>query len=109
MKAPCRHSVLLVLNGMLLSSLLVRTTVSRSSAAITDRLTVHYKFDEVAGTTLTKSTNTGSDGELFNFPEDNTQWVTGQIGGALQFDGVDDYVIAPDYPLAATSLSVSAW
>ena len=51
------------------------------------------------------------DGYLFNFPTDNSQWVPGQIGGALQFRGplYQDFVVAPSFPLLTTSGSFSGW
>ena len=79
------------------------------TGALTDGLVAYYAFDDGSGSTLAELTGKGTDGELFNFPEDNSQWVAGQIGGALEFDGIDDYVIAPEYSLATDSLSVSAW
>jgi hypothetical protein len=32
------------------------------------------------------------DGSLVGFSEDNSQWVTGRLGGGLEFDGTDDYI-----------------
>jgi hypothetical protein len=48
---------------------------------------------------------------LTNFPGDNSQWVAGQIGGALNFrgPGFGDYALVPDYPKPASSLTLSAW
>jgi hypothetical protein len=46
---------------------------------------------------------------LYEFPDDDSQWVAGKIGGALVFDGVDDFVIVPQYPVAETNLTVSIW
>jgi hypothetical protein len=49
-------------------------------------------------------------GALTNFPTDNSQWVTGHTGKALNFDGVDDYVhfIGPSLK-GITSMTISAW
>jgi len=58
------------------------------------------------GDTLTETRN----GTLTNFPTDDSQWITGHIGGALEFDGVDDYVHFTDPRLVGlTSMSITAW
>jgi parallel beta-helix repeat protein len=46
-----------------------------------------WKFDEGSGTTASDSIG-DNDGTLVNGPD----WTAGKIGGALSFDGVDDYV-----------------
>jgi len=67
----------------------------------------HWKFDEWSETTVTDSSGNGNIGTLVNGPT----WTTGKIGGALDFDGVDDYVDAG----SAASLdnvrpiTISAW
>jgi len=47
----------------------------------------HWKLDDGAGTTAIDSEG-GHDGTLTNGPV----WVAGQLGGALDFDGSNDYV-----------------
>jgi hypothetical protein len=78
-------------------------------ADLADGLVAYYNFDDGTGLALAEITGTATAGELFEFPEDDSQWVAGQIGGALEFDGVDDFVIVPEYPLAETSFTVSIW
>src|SRR5580765_4459132 len=80
-------------------------------AAITDDLAGHWTFDATSGFTLTDSTPNANDGTLFNFPQDDSQWVPGKIGGALQFGGPTslDYVIVPDYPKPTTTMTISIW
>jgi len=56
-----------------------------------DGLVAYYKFNDGSGSVLSDSVG-GSDGTLTNGPT----WSTGIEGGALQFDGVDDYVSLPD-------------
>jgi hypothetical protein len=51
----------------------------------------YWKFDEGEGTIAYDSAG-DNDGELKNGPT----WTTGRIGGALSFDGVNDYVYVPD-------------
>ena len=53
----------------------------------------HWKLDEGSGTIAADSSGNGHDGTLVGDP----QWVAGMIGGALEFDGVDDYVTITGY------------
>ena len=50
-----------------------------------------WQLDESSGTTAHDSIGSNH-GTLYG----NPQWTTGKIGGALNFDGVDDYVKIPD-------------
>jgi concanavalin A-like lectin/glucanase superfamily protein len=47
----------------------------------------HWELDETSGSTAVDSVG-GHDGTLVNAPA----WVSGQVDGGLDFDGVDDYV-----------------
>ncbi len=66
----------------------------------------HWKLDEVSGTTAVDSVG-GHDGTLTNGPV----WVTGQIDGALRFDGSNDYINVPhDDTLSLTeTMTFVAW
>jgi len=48
----------------------------------------YWKFDEGSGTTANDSSGYGNNGTLYNGPT----WTSGKVGGALSFDGVNDYV-----------------
>jgi hypothetical protein len=76
-----------------------------------DGLVGYWNFDETSGTTASSQIPQSDNGQLFNFPCDNSQWVPGQIGGALHFRGPDyqDYVIASFYPIATDAVSFSGW
>jgi len=55
-------------------------------------LVASYSFNEGSGTTAYDSSGNGNTGTLKNGPA----WTTGKIGGALEFDGVDDSIaVAP--------------
>ena len=73
----------------------------------TDGLVGWWKFDEGSGTVAYDSSGNGHDGNLTNGPS----WTTGKIGGALSFDGVDDYVeIKNYYGISANDpRTASAW
>ena len=66
-------------------------------------LAAHYKFDQNAN----DSSGNNNHGTLSG----NPQWVTGEIGGALQFDGRNDYVdCGNDSSLNMTgAITISAW
>ena len=69
-------------------------------------LVAHWTFDEGSGTTAYDSAG-DNDGTFIGDP----CWTTGQVGGALEFDGVDDYVSCGTGP-AITGIgpfAVSAW
>ncbi len=67
----------------------------------------HWKLDEGSGTIAQDSSGLGNDGTLGG----NPQWVAGTKGGALDLDGIDDYVaidgIADD--ITTNTFTVSAW
>jgi len=50
----------------------------------------YYMFDDGEGLTVSDSSGLGFDGTMVNM--DTTDWVTGQEGYALDFDGTNDYV-----------------
>ncbi|MFH1726775.1 MAG: LamG-like jellyroll fold domain-containing protein, partial [Elusimicrobiota bacterium] len=65
-----------------------------------------WKFDETSGTTAQDSV-AGDTAALFNGPV----WTSGQVGGALSFDGSNDYVQAPHTPALdiTEAITVEAW
>ena len=72
-------------------------------------LQVHLPFDETAGTAAQDVSFNGRPGQLINGPV----WQPGldALGGALSFDGVDDYVEIPGYKgmQGTASRTCSAW
>jgi len=52
------------------------------------KLVAHWKLDDGSGTTARDSSGNGFDGTLIGGPT----WVVGTDGGALEFDGLNDYV-----------------
>lgn len=82
--------------------------IDRTGVPTEDGLIGHWKFDDGSGSTAVDSAGS-ADGTLTNM-DPNTDWVTGQIGGALDFDGVDDTVAAPStYDWASGDFSVAFW
>ena len=66
-----------------------------------------WRLDEGSGTTATDRSGNGNDGALQGDP----QWVLGRISGALQFDGVDDWVEVPHAEILTVDneVTVMAW
>ncbi len=64
------------------------TLNSPSTDPISTGLAGYWALDEGTGTSATDSSTNGSTGTLTNSPT----WTTGQIGSAVDFDGVDDYI-----------------
>ncbi|MHC4240966.1 MAG: LamG domain-containing protein, partial [Planctomycetota bacterium] len=58
---------------------------------VSANLVAHWKFDDGSGATAQDSSGNGYDGTLLGEPT----WVAGNIGGALEFDGTNDYVELP--------------
>jgi hypothetical protein len=87
----------------LISFVLVLNIAGNVSA----NLVAHWKFDDGSGTTAQDSSGNGYDGTLFGEPK----WVAGQIGGALEFDGTNDYVELPIGSLISslTSSTFATW
>ena len=66
----------------------------------------HWRFDESSGAVAHDSSGNGLDGSFNGDP----QWVAGQMGGALEFDG-DDSIEIPHNPLLSITdeITVAAW
>jgi hypothetical protein len=64
-------------------------------------------MNEVSGTTASDWSGNARNGTLVNFPA--SPWVAGQLGGALTFDGVDDYVGMGNIAPATGPITITAW
>src|SRR5713226_7331384 len=94
----------------LIGVVLLWGSLSRSALAdFKDGLVGYWPFDETSGQVAHSLVPASADGQLYNFPDDDSQWVPGQIGGALHFRGplFQDFVIASFYPLATDAVSFS--
>ncbi|MHC4609402.1 MAG: LamG domain-containing protein [Planctomycetota bacterium] len=65
----------------------------------------YWKFDEGSGGTAHDSIN-GNHGTIYG-----ASWTTGIVGGALSFDGSNDYIEVPDDPSlrGMSELTMEAW
>jgi hypothetical protein len=74
-------------------------------------LVLWLTFDEGTGTTTKDLSGNGNNGTLYNFNFTATSgWTTGKVGGALSFDGVNDYVEIPNSSsLNPTKITIVYW
>ncbi len=78
-----------------------------------------WRFDELSGSTVydsaASSTYSGGNHGSFGGGSANPTWTQGKYGGALRFDGSDDYVSLPDSMVlnsldtSLTDVTVGAW
>lgn len=77
--------------------------------APTEGLVAWWKFDEGSGATIADAAGGGHAGTALG----NPAWGRGKSGGALEFDGVDDWITVADSPrlrdLQKDSYTLSAW
>ena len=73
----------------------------------TGRLVAHWKLDDGAGRTASDATGNGCGGKLIGDPA----WTTGKAGGALAFDGNEDYIEVTDGNdlNIVNQITVAAW
>jgi len=78
----------------------------------TGNLVGWWKLDDVTGSTTAQDSSAyGNHGTLIAM-DPASDWVTGRIGGALHFDGIDDYVDCGDtasLQITGTAISLAAW
>ena len=74
---------------------------------MTRGLVGYWGFEEGVGAIAYDGSGNGNDGTLTNGPS----WTQGKVGGALSFDGVNDYVNVPDNDILdlTTTLTIEAW
>ncbi|MFZ5946656.1 MAG: LamG-like jellyroll fold domain-containing protein [Stygiobacter sp.] len=74
-----------------------------------DKVISYYSFDDISkDSVVTDFTNNANNGILKN----GAKLGSGLLGNALQFDGVDDYVLfnaSPSFDINASAVSVSLW
>lgn len=70
----------------------------------------HWKLNEYSGGEALDSSSNGNDGTLIDM-DPVTDWVSGKIDGALEFDGGNDHVLVPhDSSLSLINqFTVAAW
>jgi hypothetical protein len=61
---------------------------------LNDTLQASWKFDDGNGFVASDSSGNSQNGELDGYTDPTTQWISGQVGGALAFDGLTERVVA---------------
>jgi len=87
------------------TSVYLRTNWNSSSSGLVG----WWKLDETTGTTAADSSGNGNDGTLINMG--SSKWTTGAVGGALRFDGNNDYVSLPIGSIinSLTNCTIAEW
>jgi len=80
------HLKSVVISTALLTAVLV-FLISFSEAESNDGLIAYYNFDEGTGEILNDVSGNGNNGRIYG-----AQWTSGKYGGALKFNGLDNYV-----------------
>ena len=105
---PVADSATLYFDGSLftLSESIRSAHIGRGTGIIADPNApfAHWKLDETSGTQAIDSVGS-NDGTFVDTPA----WVTGQVDGGLDFDGVDDYVDVGTFDVAGTGLTMLGW
>ncbi|MCK5565122.1 MAG: hypothetical protein KAJ07_07725, partial [Planctomycetes bacterium] len=73
------------------------------------QVVAYLRLDETTGAVAADDSTNGYDGTLINM--DDSDWVPGNTGNALDFDGVNDYVTIDGVcvAMAGGDVTVSAW
>jgi len=86
-------------------ALIMGLVLSSVAGAADLNLVAWWKFDDGSGIIAKDSSGKGNNGTL----NGNAQWVQGQIGGALQFNGTNAFVRAPHIPLNSQTFTITMW
>ena len=94
----CKKMIFLVSFSLVIGTVL--------TGAVKADLVAYWRLDEGSGTTAHDSTGNGNDGTFNGDP----QWVVGYLGGALEFDGSDDWLDCGNDPsLDLTTWTIAFW
>lgn len=77
-------------------------TVLNPTPDYASELIAHWTFDEGTGSVAGDSSGNNASATLYNFPFDDSMWVTGRLGGALEFNRLDtdnSHYVLTDGPL----------
>ena len=86
--------------------LMLGLILTRAADAADPSLVGWWRFDEGSGTIAYDSSGNGNDGTFNGDP----QWVVGYFGGALEFDGSDDWLdCGSDPSLDLTKWTITFW
>jgi len=101
---------IIIVGGIIITGVLALNGYFGGGAKIpedtfTRGLVAYWSFDEGTGNIAYDISGNGNNCTIYG-----AKWTKGKYGSALQFDGVDDYVLVPeDDSLKPTEVTVSAW
>lgn len=87
---------------------LSQTGLTENTDPASDNLVAYYPLDEGSGNDI-QDAQGSYDGTRYGFETSGNGWAAGLVGKALDFDGLDDYVLLPGSIMNDTSGSISAW
>ena len=103
-----KHKMFELCVCMLLIGTFFGVTLDTVSGTVEDsHLVGYWKFNEGSGNITHDSSGNGNDGIIYG----NATWATGISAGAINFDGVDDYVEIPhsDLLTPTDAITISLW
>jgi hypothetical protein len=91
------------------SYLIIAALMTLGTSGQAQGLVGHWKFDEGRTRSTADSSGNGNNGSLVG--AGGPQWITGQFGNALRFDGADEYVNVPNSPSLGIigDITMAAW
>lgn len=69
----------------------------------------YWRLDETSGSVANDSSGNGFNGALAGGLTFEAGTVAGRFGGALSFDGIDDYIEIPAIDLGSNTVTITAW
>lgn len=86
-------------------SLLLASSLNSATASFSTDLVGYWNFNETSGSIPHDSSAYSNNGSLIN----GGTWANGRIGGAISFNGINQYLNVPDFPKPTTSFTISTW
>jgi hypothetical protein len=71
------------------TSMVATLTVLDPTPDYSTEMVAYYTFDQTSGMSVADSSGNNASATLFNFPVDDSMWVTGRVGGAIEFNATD--------------------
>lgn len=86
----------------------IGTAMAFPDTKVEQSLVAYWAFDEGSGTTVYDSSGNENDGTIHG-----ATWTSGKVGGALEFDGKNNYAEVPDNPSLCTGsgedVTIEVW
>jgi hypothetical protein len=83
----------------------INQNVTYTPTNVGNGLLAYWSFDQVSGSTVADDSGNGHNGSN----QGASPISNGMFGGAMHFDGVNDYISVPSFDIPSSGLSISAW